>query len=83
MYIQNFMFEKSVVRLYKTNYAIAIFLVLFTAFHIWKPSFAYGHDGEFRQFGVGFKNKTVVPIWAVAISLAIFSYLTVLFYLKV
>ena len=82
MYIQNFMFEKSVVRLYKTNYAIAIFLVLFTAFHMWKPNFAYGRDGEFRQFGVGFKNKTVVPVWAVAITLAIFSYLAVLFYLK-
>jgi hypothetical protein len=82
MYIQNIMFERSVVRLYKTNYAIALFLILFTSFHACKPSFAYGKDGEFRQFGVGFQNKTVVPIWAVAISLAIFSYLAVLFYLK-
>ena len=83
MYIQNFMFEKSIVRLYKTNYAIAIFVILFTSFHTWKPSFAYGKDGEFRQFGIGFQNKTIVPIWAVAISLAIFSYLAVLFYLRV
>ena len=45
MYIQNFMFEKSTIRLYKTNYAIALFLILFTAFHTWKPSFAYGKDG--------------------------------------
>lgn len=82
MYIQNFMFEKSVVRLYKTNYAITLFLILFTAFHTWKPSFAYGKDGEFRQFGVGYKNKTVIPVWAIAICFAIFSYLAVLFYLK-
>jgi len=83
MYIQNFMFEKSTIRLYKTNYAIALFLILFTAFHSWKPSFAYGKDGEFRQFGIGYRNKTVIPIWTVSIGLAIFSYLAILFYLKV
>ena len=54
------MFEKSLVRQYKTNYAIALFLILFTMVHIVKPNFAYGKDGEFRQFGVGYKNKTVV-----------------------
>ena len=77
------MFEKSTVRLYKTNYAIALFIILFTAFHMLKPNFAYGKDGEFRQFGLGFKNKTVIPIWVVAIAFAIFSYLAVLFYLKI
>ena len=49
------MFEKSLVRQHKTNYAIALFLILFTLFHLAKPSFAYGKDGEFRQFGVGYK----------------------------
>lgn len=43
-----------------------------------KPDFAYMPDGSYRQFGVGYKHKTVVPIWLVAISLAIFSYLFVL-----
>lgn len=76
------MFEKSLVRQYKTNYAIALFLILFTLFHITKPSFAYGKDGEFRQFGVGYKNKTVIPIWGVSITIAIFCYLVVLYYLR-
>ena len=76
------MFEKSFVRQHKTNYAIALFLILFTLFHLAKPSFAYGKDGEFRQFGVGYKNKTVVPIWGVSITIAIFSYLVVLYYLR-
>lgn len=76
------MFEKSLVRQYKTNYAIALFLILFTLFHIAKPSFAYGKDGEFRQFGVGYKNKTVIPIWGVSITIAILSYLVVLYYLR-
>ena len=47
-----------------------------------KPDFAYGKDGEFRQFGVGYKNKTVVPIWLVSIALAIISYTVILYYLR-
>ena len=81
-YIITFMFEKSFVRQNKTNIAIALFVILFSLFHLIKPSFAYGKDGEFRQFGVGFKNKTVVPVWGVSIAIAIFSYLLVLFYLR-
>jgi len=62
----------------KTSFAIALFLILFCSFHYMKPSFAYGIDGEFRHFGLGYKNKTVVPVWGVVIALAIFSYLTIL-----
>ena len=53
-YTITFMFEKSFVRQNKTNIAIALFVILFSLFHLIKPSFAYGKDGEFRQFGVGF-----------------------------
>jgi hypothetical protein len=44
-----------------------------------KPGFAYNDDGGFRPFGLGYRNKTIVPIWVVAIILAIFSYMIVLF----
>ena len=54
------------IRSHKTATAISIFIVMFTLFHYVKPGFAYGTDGEFRSFGVGYRNKTVVPIWAVA-----------------
>jgi hypothetical protein len=46
-----------------------------------KPALLYTPEGGFRQFGVGYKQKTVIPIWIVAILLAIFSYLGVLYYL--
>ena len=26
-----------------------------------KPSFIYEKDGSFRQFGLGYKKKTVIP----------------------
>jgi hypothetical protein len=61
----------------KASVAITAFLILFALFHYFKPGFAYGRDGEFRQFGVGYKNKTVIPVWLVAIVLAILSYLAV------
>ena len=76
------MFEKSFVRQNKTYIAIFIFVLLFTVFHLIKPSFAYGRDGEFRQFGVGYKNKTVIPVWLISIIIATLSYLAVLFYLR-
>ena len=65
------------IRSHKTTAAILIFLILFTVFHLLKPGFAYTDEGGFRQFGLGYKNKTVIPIWIVAIVLAIFSYLVI------
>jgi hypothetical protein len=62
---------------HKSTAAILIFLILFTIFHLLKPGFAYTEDGGFRQFGLGYKQKTVIPVWVVAIILAIFSYLFV------
>ena len=68
------------IRRHKTTAAIFIFLILFTSFHLLKPGFAYTEEGGFRQFGLGYKQKTVIPVWIVAIVLAIFSYLFVIAY---
>jgi hypothetical protein len=65
------------IRDHKTTTSILIFLMLFIIFHLLKPGFAYTEDGGFRQFGLGYKQKTVMPVWIVAIVLAIFSYLFV------
>ena len=59
-------------------YAIVLFLVLFSLFHLVKPGFAYNEYGGFRPFGIGYKHKTIFPVWVVAIILAIFSYTLVL-----
>lgn len=65
----------------KLNVSLLIFLILFFMVHYLKPSIVYDENGEFRQFGVGYRHKTVIPIWLVAIITAIFSYLFVLSYL--
>jgi hypothetical protein len=73
--------NKSFVRVNKLNISIVLFVTLFSLIHIAKPSLLYTKEGGFRQFGVGYKHKTVVPIWIVAICLAILSYLAVMYYL--
>lgn len=73
---------KAFVNTHKANVAILLFLALFSIVHITKPSLLYNESGGFRQFGVGYRHKTVIPIWGVAIVLAIFSYLAVLAYIR-
>ncbi len=69
------------IRKHINSFAILLFLVSFFGVNFTKPAFMYNEDGSFRQFGIGYKNSTVVPAWFVAINLAIFSYLGVLYYL--
>jgi len=66
----------------KVIFAILLFLGLFTMFHSIKPAFAYDDNGVFRPFGIGYRHKTVIPIWIIAILLAILSYLAILAYIQ-
>lgn len=68
------------IRLHKAVTAIFIYLVLMIALHIMKPNLLYDTNGAFRQFGVGYREKTILPIWIISILFAIFSYLMVLIY---
>jgi hypothetical protein len=62
-------------------FSILLFLALFSIVHFLKPGLIYNEQGGFRQFGIGYKHKTVVPIWTISIVLAIACYLF-LFYLE-
>ena len=75
------MYLKGFVRYHKLNVTIFLFLVLFTLIHLLKPGLVYEKDGSFRDFGVGYRHKTVIPIWVVSIVLAILSYIAVSWYL--
>jgi hypothetical protein len=65
----------------KINFSILLFIIMFSILHYFKPSLIYTKKGGFREFGVGYKNKTVLPIWIFAIILAIISYLIVSYYI--
>lgn len=62
--------------------SIIIFLIIFTTIQIMKPSFLYKIDGSIREFGVGYKNKTILPVWLLSIVLGILSYVFVLYYVS-
>ena len=72
---------KGFVRYNKLSVAIILFLLIFTGIHMTKPVLLYNEAGGFRPFGVGYRHKTVIPIWLISINIAILSYLAVLFYL--
>ena len=73
--------SRSYIRKNLTTISIFLFIIIFIIIQISKPSFIYNDDGSFRQFGIGYKSKTVVPIWFVTILVAILSYLFVLYYI--
>ena len=57
--------------------AIMIFLFLYTILVTVKPGLMFTKDGLIRDFGIGYKNKTVTPVWLITIIIAILSYLLV------
>jgi hypothetical protein len=61
--------------------AIILFILVFAVFYIIRPGFLFKQDGSIREFGVGTKNKTIMPVWLFSIILGILSYLTISYYL--
>mgnify|MGYP005640972063 FL=1 len=58
-----------------------LFSIIFILVQIMKPGFLYKRDGSVREFGIGYKNKTIMPVWLFSLILGIMSYLVVLYYL--
>jgi hypothetical protein len=58
--------------------AILLFVSIFAVIQALQPGFLYQPDGSIRQFGVGYKKKTILPIWLLSIVLGILSYAGVL-----
>lgn len=65
-----------------TFVSIIIFLLIFGFIQMLKPNFLYNKDGSIREFGVGYKNKTILPLWLFSIILGILTYVIVLYYLQ-
>lgn len=60
--------------------SITVFISLYMMITIFQPSFIYNHQMKcLRQFGIGYKNTTILTLWLVSILLAIFSYFIVIF----
>ena len=62
--------------------SVVVFLLLFALIMFIKPTIIFDSSGRPRQFGIGYKNKTILPLWLTVIILAILSYLSILFYIN-
>ena len=73
--------NKAFVRNNKVSFSIVLFLILLSIVHYTKPALIYTKEGGFREFGLGYKEKTVISMWVLSIILGILSYLLVSYYL--
>ena len=62
--------------------SIILFLVFFILLITIKPGLVFDKNGKPRQFGIGYKNKTICPIWLMIIIFGILSYFLVLYYIN-
>lgn len=74
--------SRAYIREHITLISIILFIIIFTGIQISKPSCFYNKDGSIREFGVGYKNKTILPIWLLSIVLGISCYLAILYYVN-
>jgi hypothetical protein len=73
--------NKNYIREHIALISIILFVFMFGLIVMIKPAFLYNKDGSVREFGIGYKNKTILPIWLLSLVLGIVSYLIVMFYL--
>jgi len=73
---------KSYIREHITLVAIFLFVIIFGTIQLMKPACFYNRDGSIREFGIGYKNKTILPIWLLSLVLGILCYLAVLYYVS-
>jgi hypothetical protein len=63
--------------------SILVFIISFIVLNYAKPGFLYNNDGSIREFGLGHKRKTILPVWLLSIILGILSYLAVLYFITI
>jgi hypothetical protein len=61
--------------------SIILFLFVFYMVIALKPAFLFEPDGSIKNFGFGHTNKTILPVWLIAVVLGILSYMSVLYYI--
>ena len=63
-----------------TLVSVVLFIIIFGIIQMIKPACFYNRDGSVREFGIGYRNKTILPIWLMSLVLGILCYLAVMYY---
>ena len=64
-----------------TIISVSVFLLAYVTIILMKPAFIWEND-RLRQFGLGTRKKTILPLWLVVIVISILCYLGVLYYIN-
>ena len=64
-----------------TFISIILFVLSYSIINYYKPYIIYKKNGLLRNFGIGYKNKTILPCWLLTILLAIMSYFSILYFI--
>jgi len=72
-------------RLFMRNHVVSLsiilFMITFCLVRQLAPSLLYDKNGNIRQFGIGYKERTVVPVWLFALIISVLSYVAVRYYI--
>jgi len=71
------------IKKYQTLMSIILFICIYFIIQYDKPLFIYNTNGTLKQFGVGYKKKTILPIWLLSIILGIICYMIVKYYVLI
>jgi hypothetical protein len=74
--------NKTYIRENITLVSVILFVIIFGIIQLMKPACFYNKDGSIREFGIGYKNKTILPIWLLSLILGLLCYLAVLYYVN-
>lgn len=73
---------KTYIRENITLVSIFLFVIIFGIIQMMKPACFYNRDGSIREFGIGYRNKTILPIWLLSLILGILCYLSMMYYVS-
>ena len=65
-----------------TFLSILVFIIIYLVINYFKPLILYKKNGVLRDFGIGYKNKTILPCWLLTILLSILSYFCTWFFVS-
>jgi hypothetical protein len=73
---------KNVIQRNVVSIAILLYICIYMLIMFLKPSFLFQNNGSLREFGIGYRNKTIIPVWFLAIFIATLSYFSVMYYVS-
>lgn len=71
---------KHIIRRNVVSIAILVYISIYMLIMYFKPSFLFQSNGSLREFGIGYRNKTIIPVWFLAIFISTLSYFSVMYY---